>query len=440
MRPKTRYARSGDLSIAYQVIGEGPIDIVHLPGLVSHLELAWGHPHYERFIRRLASFARVIVLDRRGMGLSDPVVEPPTVEERIDDARAVMDAVGSEQAAIFGCSQGATLAAFFAATYPDRVSAAVLYGAFARLTPDPPEYPWGFAPEVIEEFATGIAAWGEGMVLVAIAPGKLADDREREWWGRFEQASTSPGMVLKLSIADMELDIRDILPSIRVPTLLIHRRDDTLPIEGARYMADRIPDARLIELEGEDHWPWVDDPDEVCDYVEEFLTGARHVPEPDRVLSTVLFTDIVGSTERASALGDRRWRELLDAHEEVIRRELDRHSGREVKTTGDGFLATFDGPTRAVRCARAISDEVRRLGIEVRAGLHTGECELRNGDVGGIAVHIAARVAAKAGPGEVLVSSTVKDLVVGSDLEFADRGPHELKGVPGEWRLLAVAA
>ncbi|MGH2952619.1 MAG: adenylate/guanylate cyclase domain-containing protein [Solirubrobacterales bacterium] len=440
-RPKTRYARSGELSIAYQVVGDGPIDLVHIPGLVSHIDAAWSYPKYVRFMRHLSSFARVAVYDKRGCGLSDAISEPPTIEERIDDARAVMDAAGMDHAAVFGCSEGATLGAYFAASYPDRVDAAILYGSFARMQPDPPDYPWGYDAETIAVMTEGaLEAWGEGIMLTLLAPSLLHDEREREWWGGYGRASMSPGALLKLSAANLTLDIRDILGSIRVPTLLLHRTGDVNPIEGARYIAEWIPNAQLVELEGDDHWPWVGDPDQVCDHVEEFLTGRRHTPDPDRVLATVLFTDIVSSTARAAELGDRRWTELLGEHEDVVRRELERHRGREVKTIGDGFLATFDGPARAIRCATAATDELRRLGVPIRAGVHTGECELRNGDVGGIAVHIGARVMAAAGEGEVLVSSTVRDLTVGSDIEFADRGTHELKGVPGEWRLFAVAA
>ncbi len=437
--PKTQYARSGDFSIAYQVVGDGPIDLVHIPGLVSHLDHAWTHPKYVRFMRHLSSFARVIVYDKRGTGLSDPVVEPPAVEERIDDTRAVMDAVGVDRAAIFGCSEGATLAAFFAASYPQRVSSAVLYGGFARLTPDPPDYPWGFDDTMVSMLLEGVEeAWGEGIILTLLAPSFMSNDEEREWWGGYERTAMSPRVVPPMTAANIELDIRAILPTIRVPTLLLHRTGDMQPIEGARYMAEHIPGARLIEMEGDDHWPWLIDPDEVCGHVEEFVTGSRSEPETDRVLATVLFTDIVGSTERASEIGDRRWRELLEEHEQAFRRELDRQGGREVKTTGDGFLATFDGPARAIRCAKAATSSIRALGIDIRAGIHTGECERRNGDLGGIAVHIGARVMSQAGAGEVLVSNTVKDLTVGSDIEFEERGEHELKGVPGSWRLYAA--
>ena len=440
--PRTRYAQSGDFSIAYQVVGDGPLDMVHIPGLLSHLDAAWENAGYQRFMERLSSFARVLVYDKRGTGLSDPVSEPPSLEERIDDTRAVMDAEGVEHAAVFGCSEGAVLGAFFAATHPDRVSHAVLYGSFARITPDPPDYPWSFAGETLEEVRETthqlLEGWGEGVMLIPLAPSLLGSDQQA-WWGRYERASMSPRTARVLLDANFELDLRPALPLVRVPTLALHRTSDTLPIEGGRYVADHIPDARFIELEGDDHWPWVHDPDEVCDHVEEFLTGRRTAPEPDRVLATVLFTDIVGSTERASELGDKRWRELLDAHDDATRAELSRFSGREVKTTGDGVLATFDGPARGIRCARAVSEAARRLGLEIRAGLHTGECELRNGDLGGIAVHIGARVMSEARAGEIVVSSTVKDLTVGSDIEFEDRGVHQLKGVPGDWRLFSVA-
>jgi pimeloyl-ACP methyl ester carboxylesterase len=442
--PETKYARSGDLSIAYQVVGDGPLDLVHIPGLLSHVDLAWENPKYQRFMERLSAFARVIVYDKRGCGLSDPVTEPPAVEERIDDTRAVMDAEGVERAVVFGCSEGAILATFFAAAHPDRMSHAILYGSFARSTADPPEYPWTVAgaqssTHAMELFRDALGSWGEGAALVLLAP-SLFGTPEQSWWGRYERAAMSPRSAEILMQANIELDLRDVLPVISVPTLVMHRDGDTIPIEGGRYVAEHIPSARFVELHGDDHWPWVGDPDEVCDHVEEFLTGHLSVPPPDRVLATVMFTDIVGSTERASELGDRRWRELLDEHERLTRTELDRHQGQEVKTTGDGVLATFDGPARAIRCATSLASATERLGLPVRVGLHTGECERRNGDIGGIAVHIGARVMAEAGPGEVLVSRTVKDLTVGSDIDFEERGARQLKGVPGEWELFAVTA
>jgi len=439
MEPETRYALSGDVRVAYQVMGDARRDLVLAPGFVSNLELAWEYPPYERFMRRLASFARVIVFDKRGSGLSDPVLGAATIEERMDDIRAVMDAAGSERADVFGWSEGATIAAVFAASLPERVSALVLFGAYARGTPAA-GYPGGIAPEAwelllqVDEEET----WGQGFSLLTLAPSRFDDEALLRWWGRFERQSMSPTLSRAALRVSFEADIRAVLPSIRVPTLVLHRTGDIIPVEGARWLAEQIPGARFVELPGDDHWPWITGPDEIVDELEEFLTGERHEQEPDRVLATVLFTDIVGSTERAAALGDSRWRYLLEQHDRLVRRELDRHRGREVKTTGDGVLATFDGPARGINCARAICDQVRPLGIEVRAGLHTGECELRNGDIGGIAVHIGARVAGMAGPGEVVVSGTVKDLVAGSGLAFSDRGAHALKGAPGEWRLYAV--
>jgi class 3 adenylate cyclase len=442
--PETRYARSGDYSIAYQVVGEGELDLVYVPGLASHLEVFWEEPAYSRFLHRLASFSRLILMDRLGTGLSDrlPPNQASTFEQRMDDIRAVMDAVGSERAAVLGWSEGAALCATFAATYPQRTTGLVMYGGMPRLV-RAEDYPFGLQEEFAQEWIANVpSAWGQDEELLRLWAPSVADLPEpRRWFARFGRLAASPGSATALFRMVRDLDIRGVLPAIRVPTLLIHRTGDTLiRVEHARYMAERIPEAHLVELPGEDHLWWFGDQDAIVDEVEEFLTGARSAPEADRVLATVMFTDIVASTERAAELGDRRWRELLASHEALVRRELGRHRGREVKTTGDGFLATFDGPARAIGCARAIAEAVRPLGIEVRAGLHTGECEVMNGDVGGIAVHTGARVSAEAGPGEVLVSSTVKDLVAGSGIEFEDRGTHELKGVPGEWRLYAVTA
>jgi pimeloyl-ACP methyl ester carboxylesterase len=441
MQPETRYAKSGDVNIAYQVVGEGPLDLVLVQGWISHLEYGWEDPAIAHLLRRLASFSRLILFDKRGTGLSDrvSVTELPTLEERMDDVRAVMDAVGSERAALMGISEGGPMSALFAATYPERTSALVLYGSYAKWIRDE-SYPWAPPRESHERAFKGLERnWGQGFGLEFIAPSVANDERVRQWWGTYQRRAASPGAAVALYRMNIEIDIRHILPTIRVPTLVLHRSGDRLlAAGGARYMADRIDGARYVELPGDDHAPWWGDSDAVLDQVQKFLTGVRPAPEPDRMLATVLFTDIVGSTQRASELGDRRWLELLDSYYALARRELERFRGREVKRTGDGFLATFDGPARGIRCASAVSESAGQLGLEIRAGLHTGECEIMGEDVGGIAVHIGARVAAEAAPGEVLVSSTVKDLVAGSGLQFEDRGSHHLKGVPDEWRLFAV--
>jgi pimeloyl-ACP methyl ester carboxylesterase len=440
--PETRYAHSGEFSIAYQVVGEGDLDLVYIPGFASHLEVFWEEPRYSRFLHRLASFARLILIDRLGTGLSDrlPPGEAAIIEQRGDDIRAVMDAVGSERAAILGWSEATLPCTVFAATHPERCQALVLYGGFPVIL-EKEGYPHGISEEQYDRFMdVSVGKWPDGQLLRLWAPSHEDDQAARDWFERYQRMAASPGSMKALWGALRETDVRPALPTISVPTLVLHRTGDTLiPVEASRYMAERIPGAKLVEFPGDDHLWWFGDQDAISDEIEEFLTGARHVPEPDRVLSTVLFTDIVGSTERAAALGDSDWRALLERHDSIVRRELENHRGREVKTTGDGFLATFDGPARGITCARAIVEGVRPLGIEVRAGMHTGECEVLGDDVGGIAVHTGARVSAKAGPGEVLVSHTVKDLVAGSGIEFDDRGAHELKGVPGEWRLYAVA-
>jgi pimeloyl-ACP methyl ester carboxylesterase/class 3 adenylate cyclase len=435
MQPDTRYAKSGDVHIAYQVFGEGPINLVLASPFVSNVEHWWDEPDVARWLLRLASFARVVMLDKRGTGMSDRVPELPGLDERMDDLRAVMDAAGMEKAALLGISEGGPLCALFAATYPERCTALVLYGSFARFAS------WFPTEEALAEFFSYVdQAWGSGGSLPMFAPSRENDPAFQRWWGRFERLGASPAAASALMRMNSQIDISGIVSTIRVPTLVIHRIEDvTINVEGGRYLAEHIPGARYIELPGKDHIPFVgDNAFEIVDAIEEFLTGARAPVPVDRVLATVLFTDIVGSTEKAAALGDHRWRDLLDNHHATIRSNLARFRGHEVKTTGDGILATFDGPARGVRCACAIAGEIRRLGIEVRAGLHTGECEMFDDDVGGIAVHIGARVAALAGAGEVLVSSTVKDLVAGSGLRFGDRGSQSLKGVPGEWHIFAV--
>jgi pimeloyl-ACP methyl ester carboxylesterase len=439
--PATKYARSGDVHIAYQVVGEGSQNLVLVPGWVSHVEYAWEDPSFSRFLQRLASFSRLILLDRRGTGLSDRVNELPTLEQRMDDVRAVMDAAGAEQAALFGISEGGPMSLMFAATYPARTSALVLYGTYARML-RAPDYPIGMPIEALGKFLERVEeAWGTGSLSAEhFAPSRANDEAFRRSWARFERLAVSPSGIKALLRMHHENDARHTLPIIRVPTLIVQREGDRVSrAEGARYIAERIQDAKYVELPGPDHFPWVGDTDAVLDEVEEFITGARRGAEPDRVLATVMFTDIVGSTERAVALGDRRWRDLLDSHHAVVRDQLTRFRGREIDTAGDGFLAAFDGPARGVRCASAIVREVRRLDLEIRAGLHTGECEILGDKLSGVAVHTGARVAALAGAGEVLVSGTVKDLVAGSGITFEDRGIQILKGLPGEWHLYAVA-
>jgi pimeloyl-ACP methyl ester carboxylesterase len=435
MQPHTHYAKSGEVHIAYQVFGDGPINVVFTPPFVSNVEHWWDEPDVTRGLLRLASYARVAIFDKRGTGMSDRVAELPGVDQRMDDLRAVIDAANMEQAALIGVSEGVPLTALFAATYPDRCSALVLYGGFAQFTS------WFPTQAALNEFFGYVEqAWGSGASLRTFAPSRSNDSAFQNWWGKGERLGASPAAAAALMRMNSQIDISDIVSTIRVPTLIIHRTDDaTINVAGGRYLAEHIPGARYVELAGTDHIPFVgDNADEIADAIQEFLTGARAAVPVDRVLSTVLFTDIVGSTEKAAMLGDRRWRDLLGNHDAVIRRNLMRFRGHEVKTTGDGILATFDGPARGVRCACAIAEEVRPLGIDVRAGLHTGECEMIGDDVGGIAVHIGARVAALAGAGEVLVSSTVKDLVAGSGLRFADRGGQSLKGIPGEWHIYAV--
>lgn len=436
MKGPIRYARSGDVHIAYRIFGDGPRDIVLIPGTISHVELMWELPSNQHLLKRLTAFARVIVFDKRGQGLSDRVADQ-TLEERVGDVRAVMDAAGSERATIYGWSEGGAMSLTFAATYPERTSALVVYGSYASMRSEE----WALSPEQFEFFLANVERhWGEGILLAINAPSRVDDKAVVQWIAGIERAGASPGSILALFRANYEIDVRHLLPSIRVPTLILHRAGDAVvPVAAGRYLAKHIPGARFAEIPGTDHLILdAETHDVVADEIEEFITGARQRLEPDRVLATVMFVDIVGSTERAVALGDTRWRELLEKYYAATLRELTAFRGREVDRAGDGLLATFDGPARAIRCACSIRDRLRQLGLSVRIGLHTGECELVSGAIGGVAVHIGARVAAKADADEVLVSSTVKDLVAGSGLEFADRGLHVLKGVPDEWRLYAV--
>jgi pimeloyl-ACP methyl ester carboxylesterase len=435
-----RYAENGDIHIAYQVVGEGPIDLVCVMGSITNLNVLWEDPEYRRLCERLASFSRVILFDKRGMGLSDRV-RAGTLEERMDDVRAILDAVGSESAALLGVSEGGPMSILFAATYPERTRALVLCGAEVKEeTTD--DWPWGEATRESFEEAVDIdrvvERWGKGGWIDHFAPSRAGDERLRQLAGRMQVESASPHDAVAFMRMAFEIDIRHVAPSVKAPTLILHRTGDKIcHVENARWLARNVEGSRFVELPGADHLPWIDG-DDILDEIQEFLTGVREPAEPDRMLATVLFTDIVGSTDRARELGDRRWRDLLERHNDVVRRDLERFRGVEVDTAGDGFFATFDGPARAIRCARAIVEDVRGVGLDVRSGLHTGECELSGNAVRGIAVHTGARVASLAGPGEVLVSSTVKDLVAGSGIDFADRGLHELKGIPGEWRLYAV--
>ena len=435
-----RYAKSGDLHIAYAVEGDGPIDLVWIPPWVSQVEYLWAEPSLERVMARMTQFARVITFDRRGSGLSDPLFGAPTLEDQMDDVLAVMDAAGSDSAAICGTLEGGPMAALFAATHPDRTDALIMYATFARAT-WAPDYDWAWPAEERDwHMEESVRRWGEGLIAASVAPSQSGDPAFMEWAGRLERLAASPSTIRRIFKLIGEFDVRDVLPSIRVPTLVMHRSGDSfIKVEHSRYIASKVPGARYVELEGDENMFSLGDWEALIGEVEEFRTGTRHEREPDRMLATVLFTDICESTQRAAEMGDRGWRFLLERHDALFRQALERHRGREVKRTGDGFLATFDGPARAIRCAASIAEAMGSLGLQIRAGLHTGELEVMDGDIGGLAVHIASRVMGTAGPNEVLVSGTVKDLVVGSGIDFEDRGERELRGVPGEWRLYAVS-
>ena len=446
VEPETRYARSGDVSIAYQVVGDGPIDLVWIPSMTHHVELAWESPAHARLFKRFASMARLIVFDKRGTGMSDRPSSPETLEARMDDIRAVMDAAGSERAVLFGLGEAGPLCLLFAATYPERTAGLVLLHSTPRFV-RAPDLPWlpsqAEMEQHVEEFRL---RWGDPSFHLEEMIHRMnpsVPEQERSAFLRVFRLSVSPGAAAAYLRMNLDVDVRDVLPLIRVPTLVLHRtgvNQGWAVVPSGRYMAERIPGARFVELPGRDFGPVFGEPEPLFAELESFLEEVRQGirAEPDRVLATVLFTDIVGATSRAAELGDRGWRELLLKHHDAIRTQLGRYRGREVDTAGDGFFASFDGPARAIRCGCAIAVAMPELGLDVRVGLHTGECELIDGKVGGIAVHTGARVAANAQAGEVLVSSTVKDLVAGSGLTFQDRGTHELKGVPGEWRLYAV--
>jgi len=442
MLPETRYATSGEISIAYQVVGEGPFDIVFIPGFVSNVELGWNIASRAALYHELASFSRLIIFDKRGTGMSDRVVGAPTLEARMDDIRAVMDAVGSSRAALIGWSEGVPLGILFAATYPQRTDALVLIGGFARIL-WAPDHPWGMTEEDYDrEAEQDLQVLGTREEALASMRAIMDDEDEIRAFVDLYRQSITPGGMRALSLINKEIDVRDVLPSVQAPTLVVHGDRDHVPVEGGRWMAAHIAGARMLELAGSRHVPVGEHLERSVSEIKSFLEGVWESEpldgEPDRVLSTVLFTDIVESSERAVELGDRAWRDLLEQHHELVRRQLIRYRGREVDTAGDGFFASFDGPARGIRCACAILEQVRPLGLKVRAGLHTGECEVIDGKVAGIAVHTGARVASSAGAGEVFVSSTVKDLVAGSGIRFEDRGARELKGLPGAWQLFAV--
>jgi class 3 adenylate cyclase len=440
--PSVQYAENGGVHIGYQVVGAGERDLVLALGYMSHLDLEWESPSMAGFFRELASFSRLIRFDKRGTGLSDRAVGVPTLEERMDDVRAVMDAAGSQRAVLMGISEGAPMCVLFAATYPERTRALILHGGMARST-EAPDYPWASPVEALAEAAAELI-----MPLIYVgedveiwAPSLADDSQAKEWLGRYRRASVSPDGINGLISMFMDIDVRHVLPTLHVPTLVLHRRGDrVVNWQAGRWMAEQIPGARFVLVPGRDHFPWIGDREAVIEEIREFLTGVRLGAESDRILATVMFTDVVGSTERAASIGDQRWRDLLDAHDSAVRDRLAAFRGREVKATGDGFVATFDGPARAIRCAGDIRDAAADLHLDLRIGLHTGEIVVRGDDIGGVAVHIGQRVSGLARPSEILVSSTVKDLVAGSGIEFADRGEHELKGVPGSWRLFAVTA
>lgn len=438
---ETRYAKSGDLNIAYQLFGEGTVNIVYIPGWTSNVEQMWALPENREFLSKLASFARVVVLDRRGTGLSDPVENPPTLEERMDDVRAVIDAAGWERAAIWGVSEGGPMAMLFAATYPQRTDALLLYGTFARFSRDH-DYPYGYSARANEKWLAEIeSSWGSGEMSRAFVPTRSQDEAYIRAMGRLERMAMSPGTARKLFRLLTELDVRHVLSAIRVPTLIVHRvGDQPVRVGHARYLAEHIAGSKYVELPGDDHIPFLGDQDALLSEVREFLTGERGTPEADRILTTILFCDIVDSTKRASELGDREWKALLSRFYDIADEKLKQFRGRKLDTAGDGLFASFDGPARAVRCGEALCRAMRDLGVQLRVGVHTGECEVLGDKYSGIAVHLGARIASAAEPCQVLVSSTVKDLVVGSGIQFQDLGPRTLKGVPEQWRLFLATA
>jgi class 3 adenylate cyclase len=434
--PVTRYAVSGDVNIAYQTMGDGPVDIIIVPGVVSHVEFLHEVPGYTAFLRHLSTFARVVTFDKRGQGLSDRISGAPSLEQRMDDVRAIMDDIGSRRAVLMGISEGAAMSALFAATYPERVSQLILYGGFARGADL-----WG-SESSMEKVLRRIKHWGNGGLIKGVMPSRAENQDAVNQFAKFERLSASPGAYKAIVLLNLLIDVRAILPTVRVPTLVLHRRTDALvSVEWGRDLAAQIPGAKFIEYPGSDHVYFSGDVEAMLGDIEEFITGHREISsiDLDRVLATVLFTDIVDSTSSAAEMGDQTWRRLLDSHDELAKQMVEKHRGTLIKTTGDGILATFDGPGRAVRCALAFGAAAKQIGLPLRAGLHTGEIEIRGRDIGGIAVHAAARVMAQSQCSEVLVSRVVTDLVAGAGLKFSERGSHELKGLPGRWDLFAAS-
>lgn len=437
--PETRYARNGKVSLAYQLFGEGP-SVVAIPPAAQNIEVAWEDRRIRRMLVTFGSFSRFLQFDKRGTGMSDPSLEVASMDERVDDLRAVLDAAEVDRAVIVGSSEAGPMSVMFATMFPERISGLILFGSAATFVPRDDDHPWGLLPGP-DWFGQYRAHWGtaQSVTLDRFAPSLATDEAYRRWWPHYERQSASPSALARLAAMIVEIDVRSILPLVRTPTLVIHRKDDrVVPVEASRYLAAHVPSARLVELDGVDHFGWAGDQDSWMDELREFVTGSRRQPDPDRLLATVLFTDLVDSTGQASRLGDGRWRAVLDDHDAIAGRIVSSYGGTLVKSTGDGLLSWFDGPARAIRCAVELRDELARAGLVCRAGLHSGEIVRRDEDIAGIAVHIAARVEAIARPGEVLVSRTVKDLVVGTRMSFDDRGVHRLKGVDDEWQLLAV--
>jgi len=438
--PETHYARAGEDHIAYQTVGDGPRDLIFMSAWFSHVDGRWDEPRFAAMLRRVATMGRLIVFDKRGSGASDPLATPePTWEDWADDIRAVMDAAGSERAAVIGVGDSGPLAILFAATQPHRVTSLILINTGARLVQGP-DYPWGLRPDEVEAFLRRTReTWGTGGIVDVFSPSGAADERYRQWWARYQRMGASPGRSTAMARLVFEVDVRNVLSTIHVPTLVIHRKEFRFfPVDLGRYLGEHIAGAKYVEVPGADGFVYLGDADSILSEIEEFVTGTRPAPQSDRVLATVLLTDMVGSTDLAARLGDQRWRAVLDTHDDIVRTQLEQFRGRLHRATGDGMLASFDGPARGVRCAQALRDLLHEAGIDIRSGLHAGEIELRGSEIGGIAVHIAARISAEAGAGEIFCSSTVKDLVTGSDLAFIDRGRRQLKGVPQEWQIYAV--